>query len=179
MVLKRVRFQRKWGGRSMDIKNIYNFTVQTIDGKTKSLSDYKGKVLLIVNSASYCGFTPQYKQLQELYWKYSHQDFHVLVFPCNQFGNQEPDDNQTIEKSCRLNYGATFPMFAKVNVNGDNAEPLFTYLKATCPGLFGIEAVKWNFTKFLINATGVPVKRYAPIIPPRMIAKDIERQLSH
>ena len=97
---------------SMDINNIYGFTVQTIDGHQKSLSDYKGKVLLIVNSASYCGFTPQYKQLQELYSQYSYRDFHVLIFPCNQFANQEPDDNQTIEKSCRLNYGATFPMFA-------------------------------------------------------------------
>lgn len=162
----------------MDIKNIYGFTVQTIDGKPNPLSDYTGNVLLIVNSASHCGFTPQYKQLQELYSQYSHRGFHVLAFPCNQFANQEPDDNRTIEQSCRLNYGTTFPMFGKVDVNGDNAAPLFAYLKSTCPGLFGIEAIKWNFTKFLINTKGVPVKRYAPIIPPRMIAKDIERQLS-
>ena len=162
----------------MTINNIYNFTVQTIEGRPKSLSDYKGKVLLIVNSASYCGFTPQYKQLQELYWQYSQQDFHVLVFPCNQFGNQEPDDNQTIERTCRLNYGATFPMFAKVEVNGENAEPLFNYLKSSCKGIFGSEAIKWNFTKFLIDSTGTPIKRYAPIVPPRMIAKDIEKELS-
>ena len=162
----------------MNINNIYGFTVKTIDGRLKSLSDYKGKVLLIVNSASYCGFTPQYKQLQALYWQYSQQDFHVLVFPCNQFGNQEPYDNQTIEKSCRLNYGVTFPMFAKVDVNGENADPLFNYLKSSCKGIFGSEAIKWNFTKFLIDSTGVPIKRYAPIVPPKMIAKDIEKELS-
>ena len=158
--------------------NIYNFTVTTIDGKQQSLSDYKGKVLLIVNVASYCGFTPQYKQLQELYWKYSARGFHVLAFPCNQFGNQEPDENDYIEKSCRLNYGTTFPMFAKIDVNGNHADPLFAYLKSATPGLFGTTAVKWNFTKFLIDSTGVPVKRYAPIIPPSMITKDIERQLA-
>ncbi|MGB4497630.1 MAG: glutathione peroxidase [Methylococcaceae bacterium] len=157
--------------------NIYNFTVTTIDGKQKSLAEYRGKVLLIVNVASYCGFTPQYKQLQELYYKYSHRDFHILAFPCNQFGKQEPDDNQYIEQSCRLNYGTTFPMFAKIDVNGDNAEPLFAYLTSSCPGLFGTKAIKWNFTKFLIGSTGVPVKRYAPILPPRMIAKDIGREL--
>lgn len=157
--------------------NIYNFTVSTIDGKPKSLVDYKGKPLLIVNTASYCGFTPQYKELQELYWKYSDRGFEVLVFPCNQFGKQEPDDNQSIEKSCQLNYGTTFPMFAKIDVNGEHAELLFVYLKSTCPGLFGSKAIKWNFTKFLIGATGVPVKRYAPIIPPRWIAKDIEQEL--
>jgi glutathione peroxidase len=159
------------------MKNIYNFTVTTIDGNQKSLSYYKGKTLLIVNAASYCGFAPQYKQLQELYWKHSEHGFEVLVFPCNQFANQEPDENAYIEKSCRLNYGTTFPMFAKIDVNGDNAEPLFVYLKSACPGLFGSQRIKWNFTKFLIDATGVPVKRYAPIIPPRMIAKDIEREL--
>lgn len=157
--------------------NIYNFTVTTIDGKQKSLADYKGKVLLIVNVASYCGFTPQYKQLQELYWKYSERGFHILAFPCNQFGNQEPDENGYIEKSCRINYGTTFPLFSKIDVNGNNAEPLFSYLKSTTPGLFGTTAVKWNFTKFLIDATGVPMKRYAPIIPPKMIAKDIELEL--
>jgi glutathione peroxidase len=157
--------------------NIYNFSVTTIDGKQKSLEEYKGNILLIANVASYCGFTPQYKQFQELYWKYSARGFHVLAFPCNQFGNQEPDDIAQIEKSCRLNYGTTFPMFGKVDVNGENANPLFTFLKENCPGLFGSKAIKWNFTKFLIDATGVPVKRYAPIIPPRIIAKDIEREL--
>jgi len=160
------------------MKNIYGFTVTTIDGKQTSLSEYKGKVLLIVNAASYCGFTPQYKQLQELYWKYSDKGFTVLVFPCNQFAGQEPDDNSQIEQLCRSNYGVTFPMFAKIDVNGENAEPLFSYLKSTCHGLFSTEAVKWNFTKFLVDSTGVPVKRYAPIIPPRMIAKDIEHELS-
>ncbi len=158
-------------------KNIYSFTVTTIDGKQKSLADYKGKAILIVNVASYCGFTPQYKQLQELYWKYSERGFHILAFPCNQFGHQEPDTNDYIEKSCRLNYGTTFPMFAKIDVNGANAEPLFAYLKSAAPGFFGSQAIKWNFTKFLIDATGVPVKRYAPITSPRMIAKDIEREL--
>ena len=157
--------------------NIYEFTVATIDGKQLSLSNYKGKVLLIVNTASYCGFTPQYKQLQELYCKYNQYDFHVLVFPCNQFARQEPDENHYIEQSCRLNYGTTFPMFAKVDVNGDKTEQLFAYLKSTRPGLFGSQAIKWNFTKFLIDATGVPVKRYAPIISPKMIAKDIEQEL--
>jgi glutathione peroxidase len=157
--------------------NIYHFTVTTIDGKQKSLEEYKGNVLLIVNVASYCGFTPQYKQLQELYWKYSARGFHILAFPCNQFGNQEPDENNYIEKLCRINYGTTFPMFAKIDVNGEKANPLFTYLKSNCTGLFGSQAIKWNFTKFLIDSTGVPVKRYAPIIPPSMIAKDIEREL--
>lgn len=157
--------------------NIYHFTVTTIDGKQKSLEDYKGSVLLIVNVASYCGFTPQYKQLQKLYWQYSERGFHILAFPCNQFGNQEPHQNDVIEKSCRLNYGTTFPMFAKLDVNGERADLLFTYLKESCPGLFGSKAIKWNFTKFLIDATGIPVKRYAPIIPPRIIAKDIEREL--
>ena len=122
-------------------------------------------------------FIPQYKQLQELYWKYSERGFHILAFPCNQFGHQEPDTNDYIEKSCRLNYGTTFPMFAKIDVNGANAEPLFAYLKSAAPGFFGSQAIKWNFTKFLIDATGVPVKRYAPITSPRMIAKDIEREL--
>lgn len=158
--------------------NIYNFTVTTIDRKQQSLADYKGKVLLIVNVASYCGFTPQYKQLQELYWKYSEHGFHILAFPCNQFGNQEPDNDDYIEQSCRINYGPTFPMFAKIDVNGNNAAPLFSYLKSATLGLFGTQAIKWNFTKFLIDATGVPVKRYAPIIPSRMIARDIERQLA-
>lgn len=151
--------------------------VTTIDGEPKSLSDYTGRVLLIVNSASYCGFTHQYKQLQELYNKYSYDGFEVLVFPCNQFANQEPDDNQRIEQTCRTNYGTTFPMFAKIEVNGKNTEPLFDYLKSSCKGVFGSQIIKWNFTKFLVDATGIPVKRYAPIISPRMIAKDIEKQL--
>ena len=159
--------------------NIYNFTVKTIDGKQKSLADYKGKVLLIVNVASYCSFTPQYKQLQELYLKYSAFGFHILAFPCNQFGNQEPDENAYIEKSCHINYGTTFPLFSKIDVNGSNAEPLFSYLKYKTPGLFGTTAVKWNFTKFLIDSTGVPVKRYAPIITSKRIEKDIEGQLHH
>ena len=160
------------------MKNIYGFTVTTIDGKEVSLSDYRGKVLLIVNVASYCGFTPQYQQLQELYSRYSERGFMVLVFPCDQFLGQEPDENTKIEQSCRLNYGVTFPMFAKINVNGENESPLFTYLKSTCTGLFGTKTIKWNFTKFLIDATGVPVKRYMPITQPKKIARDIEKQLA-
>jgi glutathione peroxidase len=158
--------------------NIYHFSVTTIDRKQKSFADYKGKVLLIVNVASYCGFTPQYKQLQELYSQYHEQGFEVLAFPCNQFAGQEPDDGDYIEKFCQVNYSTTFPVFAKIDVNGDQAEPLFSYLKSNCPGLFGTKAIKWNFTKFLVGTNGIPIKRYAPIISPKLIAKDIEQELN-
>ena len=160
------------------MENIYHFTATTIDGKQKSLAEYQGKVLLIVNTASHCGFTPQYQQLQALYSRYSTNGFAVLGFPCNQFNGQEPDENQKIAQFCQLNYDVSFPLFAKINVNGDNTEPLFVYLKSTCPGLFGSQVIKWNFTKFLVDNTGVPVKRYAPIITPNMITKDIEWKLA-
>ena len=125
--------------------SIYDFRVKTIRGEEQSLADYKGKVLLIVNTASKCGFTPQYKELQELYEQYRDRGFVVLGFPCNQFGNQEPGTEEEIEQFCQVNYGVTFPMFAKVDVNGENAHPLFQYLKEKAPGVLGTKAIKWNF----------------------------------
>ena len=157
-------------------KSVYDFYVKSIDGKIISLDQYRGKVLLIVNTASKCGFTKQYAGLQELYSKYSSQGFVVLGFPCNQFAGQEPGSEETIKSFCQLNYGVTFPMFAKVNVNGEDADPFFKYLKANLPGLF-TRSIKWNFTKFLINREGIPVKRYAPVTSPSAIEKDIEKLL--
>jgi glutathione peroxidase len=157
--------------------NIYDFVVTNVDGTQQSLSDYENKVLLVVNTASHCGFTPQYKALQKLYERYEKEGFSVLAFPCNQFANQEPAENQEIKQFCQLSYDITFPVFAKCNVNGQNCEPLFSFLKSNCKGIAGSEAIKWNFTKFLINKNGIPIKRYAPIISPNQIAGEIERQL--
>ena len=153
---------------------IYDFSVLTSNGETQDLSDFKGKVLLIVNTASRCGFTPQYQQLQALQDKLGDK-FTVLAFPCNQFGNQEPDSNNAITTFCQLNYGVTFPVMGKVKVNGNQAEPLFTYLKSECKGILGSKCIKWNFTKFLIDATGQPIKRYSPITPPSKLITDIEK----
>lgn len=154
----------------------YDFSVKDIKGKSVPLSKYKGKALLIVNTASECGFTPQYKGLQALHEKYKDRGLAVLGFPCNQFGGQEPGDEKAIEQFCELNYGVNFPMFAKVDVNGDEADPLFTHLKKAAPGLLGSEAVKWNFTKFLVSPDGT-VKRFAPQDEPASLAKDIEKAL--
>ena len=140
----------------------------------RSLVDFKGKVLLIVNTASRCGFTPQYQQLQALQDKLGSGKFTVLAFPCNQFGNQEPASNAEITTLCKVNYGVTFPVMAKVNVNGNQAEPLFTYLKSECRGIIGTKCIKWNFTKFLIDSSGKPVKRYAPIVSPNRIIEKIQ-----
>lgn len=144
------------------------------NGEMKSLADFEGKVLLIVNTASRCGFTPQYQQLQTLQDKLGYDKFTILAFPCNQFGNQEPASNAEINTFCEVNYGVTFPVMAKVKVNGNQAEPLFTYLKSECRGILGTKRIKWNFTKFLIDSSGKPVKRYAPIVSPFRILKDIE-----
>ena len=158
-------------------KSVYEFNVKSIDGNITSLDQYKGKVLLIVNTASKCGFTKQYAGLQKLYSKYSSQGFVVLGFPCNQFAGQEPGDEETIKSFCQLNYGVTFPMFAKIDVNGKNADPLFKYLTAKLPGLF-TRSIKWNFTKFLINKQGIPVKRYAPVTSPSALGGYIEKLLN-
>ncbi|NDI35330.1 glutathione peroxidase [Chengkuizengella sediminis] len=158
--------------------SVYEYSVQTIKGEEKSLKDFEGKVILIVNTASKCGFTPQYKQLQELHESYSEKGLVVLGFPCNQFGDQEPGEESDIESFCELNYGVTFPMFAKVDVNGDDAHPLFTYLKKEAPGILGSKGIKWNFTKFLIDKSGKPVARYAPKTDPLEMKNEIEKLLS-
>lgn len=157
--------------------SVYTYEAKTIRGADKRLLEYKGHVLLIVNTASKCGFTPQYKDLQELYETYHDQGLEVLGFPSNQFMGQEPGTNEEIEQFCEVNYGVTFPMFAKTDVKGSNAHPLFQYLTKSAPGILSKE-VKWNFTKFLVNKKGNVVKRYAPTTNPKNIVKDIERLLA-
>lgn len=153
--------------------NIYDFTVKDPRGNDVSLSKYKGEVLLIVNTATGCGFTPQYKGLEELYRKYKDQGFEILDFPCNQFGHQAPGSDAEIGEFCSLNYDTTFPRFKKIDVNGSNAIPLYKWLKKQKGGIFG-SAVKWNFTKFLVDRNGKVVKRYSPTTPPFKIEKDIK-----
>jgi glutathione peroxidase len=157
--------------------SIYDFTVNDIHGKPVKLDRYRGNVMLIVNTASECGFTPQYKGLEAMYEKLHDKGLEVLGFPCNQFGGQEPGGEKEIAQFCELNYGVTFPMFAKVDVNGDKAAPLYKFLKSEKPGLLGSEAIKWNFTKFLVDREGNVVKRYAPNDTPESIAKDVEKVL--
>ena len=157
--------------------NIYEFSAPTIDGIDLPLSKYRGSALLIVNVASKCGFTPQYAGLQALYKKYHHRGFEVLGFPCDQFGHQEPGNEAEIKEFCSLTYGVSFPMFAKIKVNGADAEPLYAHLKEARPGVLGSEAIKWNFTKFLIGKDGVPIKRYAPADKPESIEGDVEAAL--
>ena len=144
------------------MSELYNISVKDIDMNSVDLSSYEGKTLLIVNVASKCGFTPQYKDLQNLYEKYQDQGLEILGFPCNQFGAQEPGTNEEVKSFCDLNYNVSFKMFDKIDVNGSNASPLFKYLKHESPGIMGTEAVKWNFTKFLVNKDGQVVKRFAP-----------------
>jgi glutathione peroxidase len=156
---------------------VYDFSMTDIHGKPQSLAQYKNKVLLIVNTASQCGFTPQYKGLESLYKKMHARGLEVLGFPCNQFGAQEPGGEEEIESFCEVNYGVTFPMFAKIDVNGKNAAPLYEHLKEAKPGLLGSEAIKWNFTKFLVDRKGKVVERYAPKVEPEAIADDIEKLL--
>ncbi len=156
---------------------LYNFNVRKIDGSSQSLSDYRGQVLLIVNVASRCGFTPQYQGLETLYKKYKERGFSILGFPCNQFGAQEPGTEEEIKSFCDLNYQITFPLFAKVDVNGTQADPLYTYLKKAAPGIMGTEAIKWNFTKFLVDRSGEIVQRYAPTTTPESLEGDILRVL--
>ena len=156
---------------------LYDINVTTIDGQEKSLADYRGEALLIVNVASHCGFTPQYEGLQALQREYHARGFDVLGFPCNQFGHQEPGDEAAIKEFCTLKYEVNFPMFAKIDVNGANTHPLYQFLKHEKSGLLGTEAIKWNFTKFLVSRSGEVLKRYAPTTKPEQIAGDIEEAL--
>jgi glutathione peroxidase len=157
--------------------SIYDYSATNINGKEVSLSDYKGKVVLIVNTASKCGFTPQFEGLEKLYQEKADQGLAILGFPCNQFGNQDPGDDGQIEEFCQLNYGVSFPMFSKIEVNGSGTHPLYQYLKNEAKGLMGSKNIKWNFTKFLVNRDGDVVKRYAPTDKPEAISKDIEKLL--
>jgi glutathione peroxidase len=156
---------------------IYDFTVEDISGKKVKLDRYKGKVMLVVNTASECGFTPQYQGLEKLYKQFHRQGLEVLGFPCNQFGEQEPGSEKEIASFCEVNYGVTFPLFKKIDVNGDNAAPLYKWLKKEKPGLLGTGAIKWNFTKFLVDRKGEVVARYAPNDTPESMQGDIERLL--
>lgn len=156
---------------------ITDFEVRAADGGIASLDTWRGKVLLIVNTASKCGFTPQYEGLEALHRKYGARGFEVLAFPCNQFGGQEPGDAQEIANFCTLTYDVTFPVFAKIDVNGANADPLFERLKGDAPGVLGSKAIKWNFTKFLVDRAGNVVARYAPTTKPADIEADIEKLL--
>ena len=153
--------------------NIFDFKAKLTDANEVSLSNFKGKTLLIVNTASACGFTPQYEGLENLYKKYKDDGLVILAFPCNQFGKQEPGSDAEIKEFCDLKFNITFPLFSKIEVNGDGTHPLFQYLKEALPGLMGSKAIKWNFTKFLVDKEGKPVKRYAPTDTPESIEKDI------
>ena len=152
---------------------VYDFEAKTIDGTTQKLDAYAGKVLLIVNVASKCGFTPQYKGLEALWRKYKDKNFAVLGFPCDQFGHQEPGDENEIKNFCSLTYDVSFPMFAKIDVNGANTHPLYQFLKSEATGILGSEGIKWNFTKFLVGKDGKVIKRYGSIDTPEKIDKDI------
>jgi glutathione peroxidase len=156
------------------MKDLFSIPVKTIDGKEETLAKYQGKTLLIVNVASKCGFTPQYKELEQIYREFKAKGLEVLGFPCNQFGAQEPGNEEEIKNFCSLTYDVSFPIFAKVDVNGDNAHPIYKLLKSELSGIFGTEAVKWNFTKFVIDKNGKPFKRFAPQDTPLKIAKEIE-----
>jgi glutathione peroxidase len=155
---------------------IYEFSLPSATGEELPLSDYEGKVLLIVNTASKCGFTPQYEGLQALYDEYHDRGLEIFALPCNQFGRQEPGTNEEIQEFCQLNYGLTFPVMGKIDVNGRNAHPLYTYLKSQAGGLL-TDAIKWNFTKFLVDREGNVVKRFAPDYKPSSLAEDIEKLL--
>lgn len=156
--------------------SIYDFKVNTVDGQMVSLSDYKGKILLIVNTATHCGFTPQYEGLEKLYEKYHKSGLEILDFPCNQFANEAPESDKEIANFCVMHYKTSFQTFAKIDVNGKNADPLYKYLKKQKGGLIG--AIKWNFTKFLVDQNGRVIKRFAPTVEPKDIEPDIESLLS-
>ena len=153
---------------------VHEYTAKSIEGREQSLEEYRGKVLLIVNTASKCGFTTQYAELEELHQRFNARGFEVLGFPCNQFGKQEPGSEEEIQQFCQVRFGVTFPLFAKVDVNGRDAHPLFQHLKKAAPGLLGSKDIKWNFTKFLVDGEGNVLKRYAPSTKPGSIASDIE-----
>tara|TARA_B100001013_G_scaffold136330_1_gene80160 strand:- start:1332 stop:1817 length:486 start_codon:yes stop_codon:yes gene_type:complete len=157
---------------------LYEHAITLNNGEQTTLEQYKDKVLLIVNTASKCGFTPQYEGLESLYNKYNDKGFEILGFPCDQFGHQEPGSDEDIAQFCSLNFGVSFPLFKKTNVNGPDANPLFEELKNEAPGLLGTKRIKWNFTKFLVNAQGKVLKRYAPTVKPEAIEKDIAKLLS-
>ncbi|MDK2124783.1 glutathione peroxidase [Parachitinimonas caeni] len=157
--------------------SIYDFSVARINGESSDLSEYRGKVLLIVNTASECGFTPQYEGLESLYKKFKGEGLVILGFPCNQFGGQEPGSDNDIASFCQVNFGVTFPMFAKVDVNGSAAHPLFEFLKNQAKGVLGTEMIKWNFTKFLVNREGEVLERFAPTTKPEEIIPAIEKLL--
>lgn len=155
-------------------KTVYEFTARTITGEETTLRPFEGKVLLIVNTASKCGLTPQYKGLEQIYQDYKDRGVVVMGFPCNQFGGQEPGNEVEIQSFCELNHGVTFPLFSKIEVNGDDTHPLFVHLKRAAKGLLGTERIKWNFTKFLVDREGHVVKRFAPTERPEAIATHIE-----
>jgi len=159
------------------MKQFYDFSAKQIDGKEISMGNYKNKVLLVVNVASKCGFTPQYEGLEKLYKTYKAQGFEILAFPCNQFRKQEPGTPKEIQNFCKVNYGVTFLLFAKIDVNGKHTHPLYVYLKKEAPGFLGSESVKWNFTKFLIDREGKVINRYGSSTKPAEIASDIEKHL--
>ncbi len=175
--LKQDSKKRKSKDKEQKMSQIYEFHATTLDGNDISFEKYKGDVLLIVNTASECGFTPQYEGLEKLHKQYSEKGLKVLGFPCNQFGHQEPGDSAKIATFCKKNYGVDFQMFEKVDVNGKDAHPLYKYLTSSAPGALGTEGIKWNFTKFLVDRKGKVLKRYAPNVKPEDIASDIEKQL--
>ena len=156
---------------------LFDFKADTLTGKEQELAAYKGKVVLVVNTASKCGLTPQYEGLQALYEEYKDQGLEILGFPCNQFGKQEPGDADQISEFCEINYGVSFPMFGKIDVNGDDTHPVFEYLKDELPGTLG-KNIKWNFTKFLVGKDGQPIKRFAPTTKPKDLKKYIEKALA-
>lgn len=158
--------------------SVFDYSAKTISGEEQPLSAYKGKVLLIVNVASKCGYTPQYEGLEQLYRQYKDQGFEVLGFPCNQFLSQEPGDEQDIAQFCSTTYDVTFPMYRKIDVNGDNAHPLYRHLKVQAKGLLGSQAVKWNFTKFLVGRDGQVIQRFATATKPEALQADIEKALA-
>lgn len=158
--------------------SIYSYKVKTNTGTMQSMEDYKGKTLLIVNVASKCGFTPQYEGLEKLHQKYKDKGLVILGFPCNQFGAQEPGSDEEIKTFCKLNYGVTFPIMSKIDVNGDKADPLYKFLKSKASGIMGTEAIKWNFTKFLVSSDGSKIERFAPQKEPKDLEKDIEKLLN-
>ena len=164
--------------KNQQLNSIYDFTVNDSIGTSTSLKKYEGKVLLIVNVASQCGYTPQYEGLEDLFKMYGPENFVVLGFPCNQFGQQEKGSNEEIQQFCKMNYGVSFPVFAKIDVNGANASPLYKFLKENARGLMGSKMIKWNFTKFLISKNGQVLKRYPPTTEPKKIEGDIRAALN-
>ncbi len=160
------------------MSTVYDFQAQTIDGRTVSLSDYRGKVLLIVNTASKCGFTPQFEGLEKLWQTYGSKGLVVVGFPCNQFGHQDPGADSEIASFCQMNYGVSFPMMGKIDVNGPAAHPLYQWLVEQAPGILGTKGIKWNFTKFLVGKDGRVLGRYAPLDTPKSLSDDIERALA-